>query len=183
MTPSKEKVKFSNRKITNGEFDLMKQIQKLLISLTLGLTIISLSHCFISESISTGVDSLSKSSDSLESLSKSIKSLSVSVSSIFSSSSGNDEEKEKAYLKDVRDLTAMHFENGFQEIEFKNDLSTLAFRNGLTNWKSLRVTYLGIGSGIKKAGIDEDKFQTFLQGLGTSKPEIVESIRKGFHQL
>ncbi|ABJ76757.1 hypothetical protein LEP1GSC016_1210 [Leptospira borgpetersenii serovar Hardjo-bovis str. Sponselee] len=183
MTPSKEKVKFSNRKITNGEFDLMKQIQKLLISLTLGLTIISLSHCFISESISTGVDSLSKSSDSLESLSKSIKSLSVSVSSIFSSSSGNDEEKEKAYLKDVRDLTAMHFENGFQEIEFKNDLSTLAFRNGLTNWKSLRVTYLGIGSGIKKAGINEDKFQTFLQGLGTSKPEIVESIRKGFHQL
>ncbi|AVQ13025.1 Uncharacterized protein XB16_2721 [Leptospira santarosai] len=162
---------------------MTKHIQKLLITLTLVFTAIGLNRCFISESISTGVDSLSKSSDSLESLSKSIKSLSVSVSSIFSSSSGDDEEKEKAYLKDVRNLTAMHFENGFQEIEFKNDLSTLALRNGLTNWKSLRVTYVGIGSGLRKAGIDEDKFQTFVQGLGTSKPEIVESVRKGFHQL
>ncbi|WP_000328836.1 putative lipoprotein, partial [Leptospira interrogans] len=87
------------------------------------------------------------------------------------------------YLKDVRDLTAMHVENGFQEIEFKNDLTTLALHNGLTNWKSLRVTYVGIGSGLKKAGVNEDKFQTFLSEIGTSNPEIVESIRKGFHQF
>ncbi|WP_036095351.1 putative lipoprotein [Leptospira weilii] len=161
----------------------MKRIQKLLIALILGLTIITLNDCLISDSVSKVIDSLSKSSDSLESLSKSIKSLSTSVSSIFSSSSDDDEKKEKAYLKDVRDLTAMHVENGFQEIEFKNDLSTLALQNGLTNWKSLRVTYLGIGSGLKKAGVNEDKFQNFLQGLGTSRPEVVDSIRKGFHQL
>ncbi|EMG21924.1 hypothetical protein LEP1GSC150_3135 [Leptospira interrogans serovar Copenhageni str. LT2050] len=167
----------------NKETRLMKRIQKLLIALTLGLTILSLNDCFISDSVSKAVDSLSKSSDSLESLSKSIKSLSTSVSSIFSSSSDDDEKKEKAYLKDVRDLTAMHVENGFQEIEFKNDLTTLALHNGLTNWKSLRVTYVGIGSGLKKAGVNEDKFQTFLSEIGTSNPEIVESIRKGFHQF
>ncbi|WP_016752559.1 putative lipoprotein [Leptospira kirschneri] len=161
----------------------MKRIQKLLIALILGLTIISFNDCFISDSVSRAVDSLSKSSDSLESLSKSIKSLSTSVSSIFSSSSDDDEKKEKAYLKDVRDLTAIHVENGFQEIEFKNDLTTLALHNGLTNWKSLRVTYLGIGSGLKKAGVNEDKFQTFLSQIGTSNPEIVKSIQKGFHQF
>ncbi|MBM9501614.1 putative lipoprotein [Leptospira sp. 201903071] len=161
----------------------MKRTQKQVLALVISLFIMSLNHCFISESISTGINSLSKSSDSLQSLSGSIKSISGSVSSIFSSSSGDDEKKEKAYLKDVRDLTAMHVENGFQEIEFKNDLSTLALQNGLTNWKALRVTYLGIGSGLKKAGVNEEKFQTFVQGLGTSKPEIVESIQKGFSQL
>ncbi|PJZ43401.1 putative lipoprotein [Leptospira kmetyi] len=161
----------------------MKRTQRLLTLLTIGLFIIGLNNCFIFESISTGLNSISKSSDSLESLSKSVKSISGSVSSIFSSSSDDDEKKEKAYLKDVRDLTAMHIENGFQEIEFKNDLSTLAMQNGLTNWKSLRVTYLGIGSGLKKAGVSEEKFQTFVSALGTSKPEVIESIRKGFHQL
>ncbi|AOP33390.1 hypothetical protein A0128_05745 [Leptospira tipperaryensis] len=161
----------------------MKRTQKQLMALVLGLFILSFNHCFISESISAGINSLSKSSDSLQSLSGSIKAISGSVSSIFSSSSSDDEKKEKAYLKDVRDLTAMHVENGFQEIEFKNDLTTLALQNGLTNWKSLRVTYLGIGSGLKKAGVSDERFQTFVQGLGTSKPEIVESIQKGFTQL
>ncbi|MBW0433828.1 putative lipoprotein [Leptospira yasudae] len=161
----------------------MKRTQKLLMTLTTGLFIIGLNHCFIFESISTGINSLSKSSDSLESLSKSVKSISGSISSILSSSSGDDEKKEKAYLKDVRDLTAMHVENGFQEIEFKNDLSTLALQNGLTNWKSLRVTYLGIGSGLKKAGVSEEKFSKFVSEMGSAKPEVVESIRKGYHQL
>lgn len=77
----------------------MKRIQKLLIALILGLTILSLNDCFISDSVSKAVDSLSKSSDSLESLSKSIKSLSTSVSSIFSSSSDDDEKKKRRISK------------------------------------------------------------------------------------
>ncbi|XDD49297.1 putative lipoprotein [Leptospira sp. WS92.C1] len=160
----------------------MKRTQKQILILITGLFILSLNHC-IFESISTGISGLSKSSDSLESLSGSIKGISKSVSSILSSSSSDDDKKENTYLKDVRDLTAMHVQNGFQEIEFKNDLSVLALQNGLTNWKSLKVTYVGIGSGLKKAGVSEDKFQTFVQGLGTSKPEVIQSIQKGFYQL
>ncbi|MDV6234590.1 putative lipoprotein [Leptospira ellisii] len=161
----------------------MQRIQKKILILLTGLVIVGLNHCFLFESISAGVNSLSKSSDSLESLSGSVKSISGSVSSLFSSSSSDDEKKERAYFKDVRDLTAMHMENGFQEIEFKNDLSTLALQNGITNWKAMRVTYLGIGSGLKKAGVDEVKFASFVKRLGGSGPEVIESIRKGFFQL
>ena len=128
------------------------------------------------DSISRSYDSISKSSDSLQSISKSVKSISTSVTSILSSSSGKNEEKKKESFKnDIRETTAMHLVAGLNSEEFEYDLARIAMNHGISNWKRESYTYLGIGEGMKKAGVKKSEISkmnlplavqnTLLQGF------------------
>lgn len=145
-------------------------------------------NCQVSESlssISTSVNGISTSSNSISKLSDSVQSISGSIQSISGSSSrssSGDKEKEKAYLMDVRDLTAIYSKNGFNQ-EFNSDLSTIAQKNGIINWKSDSTTYIGIGEGLKKANVSEYEFKTFLNQLDPQKNELQKLLAEGYKSL
>ncbi len=114
-----------------------------------------------SNAISTSVQSISTSLNSISSISSSLASISGS------SSSKKEKEKEALYQKDVKDLTSLLVKSN-QTFQFSEELQTLAFRHGFSDWRELESSFLGIGEGLKKGGISNSEFAHLLQGLSKS---------------
>ncbi|TGL64536.1 putative lipoprotein [Leptospira sarikeiensis] len=154
----------------------MKFFQKILGTSLVLLGVLVSQNCFL-DSIS---DSLSKSSNSLQSLSKGV----VSVVSSVSSSSKDEEAEKKAYRRDVENLTAIYLQTGStRSSEFISDLSELASKNGVVNWRSSESTYISIGRGLKKAGVGQEGFKSFASSFTNSKPQIAKALEAGYLSL
>ena len=133
----------------------------------LSLALMSFQACVIFETLSSASESSESASESLESVSKSVKSLASSINSSSESSSGDDEEKEAAqarYRQDVSELTALYASNAASG-DYLHDLQRVARTHGITHWEASRSTYVAIGSGLRKAGLDKSQINKTLQNI------------------
>jgi hypothetical protein len=125
-----------------------------------------------SNSISTSVQSISTSLNSISSISSSLGSISGS------SSSKKDKEKDALYKRDVRDLTFLIVQSN-QDSDFTYEIQTLAFRHGLSDWRNLESSFLGIGEGLKMAGVRESEFSSIAKGI-SKYPKHFQLLLSGY---
>ncbi len=124
-----------------------------------------------SQSISTSLNSISTSLNS-------ISSISSSLGSISKSSSSDKKEKEALFQKDVKDLTYLLLKSG-EESDLSAEIQNLAYKYGYFNWKNKESTFIGIGQGLKKAGISTKDFRIVTQGIAHRK-EYAILLEAGF---
>lgn len=137
-------------------------------SLSISLLILTffITGCSISHSISS-------SSDSSRSISRSSK-----------SSSGEEvsEETRKAYVSDVATYTEAVGESSITADDFMRGLSKIAKKHGISDWEGYKYTYIGIGKGLKAAGIEKDRIKElpYLNVLVSGNEKRLDYIKEGY---
>ena len=116
----------------------------------------------------------SKSSTSQAS-SESSSSVFSSVTSFSKSSSGPS-----AYVRDVRDQTAQWLLAGDDPATRERDLAKIAEKRGISDWEQDEQTYLGIGRGLKKAGVSGNRYESLVQELKGPNPDSAKWIQAGY---
>jgi hypothetical protein len=74
-------------------------------------------------------------------------------------------------------------QSGGSEVEFQRDLSGIAMKHGLTFWENEKSTYIGIGAGLKKAGLKSDEMKQFLYSFSARDRKVVRLIRTGYEKF
>ncbi|MDD1614413.1 MAG: putative lipoprotein, partial [Methylococcaceae bacterium] len=121
-------------------------------------------------------------SDSSKSSSESSKSISDSTSSIISSPSSISG-KSKKYQNEVADYTMAYVKSshpGADYNSFLKGLSDIAAKEGITNWDQDSLTYLGIGIGLKKAGVEGVPYETYKKNFARGDSKKMEEIQDGY---
>jgi hypothetical protein len=119
-------------------------------------------------------------SDSVESVSDSAESLSDSSGSTSKSSKSN---REKGYENEVSDYTMAYVKSSHTGADyngFLKGLSDIAGKKGIVNWDQEPKTYIAIGKGLKKAGIEGGAYETYKKNLANSDQKKMENIQKGY---
>ncbi|MGZ8097220.1 MAG: putative lipoprotein [Methylosarcina sp.] len=119
-------------------------------------------------------------SDSVESISDSVESLSDSAGSISKSSKSD---KEKKYEDEISDYTMAYVKSAGAKTDYNDylkGLSDIAAKRGIVNWDQESKTYIAIGKGLKKAGIDGITYETYKKNFGDSDQEKMQNIQKGY---
>ena len=112
------------------------------------------------------------------SLSKSVRSSSHSSDSSSSSSPGA---AERAYRDDVADYTRAFVKSHGTDLRgFQADLARLAQEHGITNWEENRATYVGIGQGLRSAGISDAGLLAYKRNLSGGDPDKAAAIQEGY---
>ena len=111
-------------------------------------------------------------------------SISDSISSPFessaSSSRSSSPERGESYQVDVRDYTVAYVRSGGDFTKFMDGLGGLAQKHGITNWEADSNTYIGIGRGLKKAGVTTVQLEVYKTNLSKGDPQKASDIQKGF---
>lgn len=120
------------------------------------------------------------------SISDSIAASSQSISDSLSSSSPKDSSpSEQAYREDVRDYTATAARSDRTGVDFQSGLAAVAERHGVTNWEADGATYVGIGEGLARAGVDRPGVERWSAELShdesTAQP-VGRLIRQGYDE-
>jgi hypothetical protein len=113
-------------------------------------------------------------------------SISTSVSSPFewssdssaSSSQSSSRNRAEDYRDDVADYTQAQVQSGGDFTTFTRGLSRIASKHGVSDWESDSNTYVGIGRGLKRAGLSQtqvDVWETNLSHGDTSKASAIQS--------
>jgi hypothetical protein len=119
-------------------------------------------------------------SDSVESLSDALYS---SSDSLGSSSDSSKSDREKKYENEVADYTTAYVKSSRTDGDYNSyqkGLSDIAAKKGINNWEQEPKTYIAIGKGLKKAGLDGAAFETYKKNLAGSDPEKMQNIQKGY---
>ncbi len=118
------------------------------------------------------------------SISYSLGKSSDSVGSISESSSPSDsaEIANQTYRSDLSNFTVVAVKSGESAEGFLRGLSHVAEEFGITDWERERVTYLGIGAGLRQAGVKEpDIIQLgFIKTLTAQEPQTMSAILEGY---
>jgi hypothetical protein len=116
------------------------------------------------------------------SFSDSSGSISDSTSSIISSPSSISD-KEKKYENEVSDYTMAYVKSTHADADysgFLKGLSDIAAKIGIVNWDQEPQTYIAIGKGLKKAGIEGIAYETYKKNFANSDEEKMQNIQKGY---
>ncbi len=117
-------------------------------------------------------------STSSASISDSITGSSESVSDSLSSSSPDGSSKsEQAYREDVRDYTASAARSGRGGADFQGGLARVAELHGVTNWEADTATFVGIGEGLRRAGVAPAALADWAGRVGPSSGSRVQAER------
>jgi hypothetical protein len=105
-----------------------------------------------------------------------------SVSSISDSSSPSDDDEKTAYSQDVRELTVAYLQSGEQPAEYMREIGHIAQEHGVTDWERQQTTFVAIGEGLKRAGIQEAELQNvgFLKAMLDGNPVTLQYVRQGY---
>jgi hypothetical protein len=117
-------------------------------------------------------------SSAMGSISTSLNSMSGSISGISSSSSGGASAASLQYKNDVGLLTVLHLRGRSSADGFKRDLSDVAARHGVADWESNAFTFLGVGQGLKRAGVSQSEFNEFLARVAA--PDAAGLVKRGY---
>jgi len=118
-----------------------------------------------------------------ESFSDSSKSISNSVSSPFKSSSDSSDDDEpapSAYLRDVEALSHAFAGTGGEPHGLLRELGRVALEHGISDWETLPATYLAIGAGLRRAGLDSEGARRLAGELFGAGTPAAESVVQGF---
>jgi hypothetical protein len=114
-------------------------------------------------------------------------SISKSISSSFESSSGSSAsssrssspERAAAYREDVRDYTQAYVKSGGDYATFSRGLGSIASKHGVSNWEADNDTYVGIGEGLKQAGVTQMQLEVWKTNLAAGDASKAAAIQKG----
>jgi hypothetical protein len=129
-----------------------------------GLSLLSLAGCSISDSVSASFDS------------------SASSVSSSGSSSGSSSADRESYRNDVRDYTDAYVKSGGQFESFTRGLTEIATKHGVSDWEADQDTFVGIGTGLKKAGVTPTQLEVWKTNLANGDATRAASIQKGYGQ-
>jgi hypothetical protein len=121
-------------------------------------------------------------SDSSGSISDSVESLSESSGSVSSSESSKSG-REKKYENEVSDYTAAYVKSSHTDADYAGylkGLSDIAAKRGIVNWDQDLKTYIAIGKGLKKSGIEGVAYETYKKNFANSDEEKRQNIQKGY---
>lgn len=115
-------------------------------------------------------------------------SISKSISSSFESSSGSSAsssrssspERAAAYREDVRDYTQAYVKSGGDYATFSRGLGSIASKHGVSNWEADNDTYVGIGEGLKQAGVTQMQLEVWKTNLAAGDASKAAAIQKGY---
>lgn len=117
---------------------------------------------------------------------KSSDSISTSLDSISSSStSGGDTAAAPAassYAEDVAAATVLHASSQKNSEQFLQTISNIARSHGIVDWEQEMGTYVAMGKGLKRAGVDEQQiaelpyFRTLVDSADYTR------LLQGYHQ-
>jgi hypothetical protein len=116
------------------------------------------------------------------SFSDSSGSLSDSTSSIVSSPSSVSD-KDKKYEEDVSEYTMAYVKSSHTDADYasyQKGLSDIAAKAGINNWDQEPKTYIAIGKGLKKAGLEGIAYETYKKNLANSDQKKMDNIQKGY---
>ena len=116
------------------------------------------------------------------SFSDSSGSISDSTSSIISSPSSISD-KDKKYENEVSDYTMAYVKSSTTGADYKSylkGLSAIAAKQGIVNWDQEPKTYIAIGKGLKRAGIEGIAYETYKKNFADSDLEKMQNIEKGY---
>jgi hypothetical protein len=116
------------------------------------------------------------------SFSDSSGSISDSTSSIISSPSSISD-KDKKYETEVSDYTMAYVKSSKPEADYSSyqkGLSDIAAKTGIVNWEQEPKTYVAIGKGLKKAGVQGVAYETYKKNFAHSDEEKMKNIQKGY---
>ncbi len=123
-------------------------------------------------------------SDSSRSISTSVESISDSVGSLSDSSTSSESStsnKEKKYENEVSDYTMAYVKSSHADYNaYLKGLSDIAAKAGIVNWDQEPKTYIAIGKGLKKAGIEGITYETYKKNFAGSDQEKMQNIQKGY---
>lgn len=116
-----------------------------------------------------------------ESVSKSVSSpFEWSSDSVASSSRSSSPNRGEEYRTDVRDYTQAYVKSGGDFDSFTRGLSEIASKHGVSNWESDDNTFVGIGQGLKKAGVTSTQFGVWKTNLSHGDPGKAAAMQKGY---
>lgn len=116
------------------------------------------------------------------SFSYSSKSISDSTSSIISSPSSISGESKK-YRNDIADYTVAYIKSSKTDTGYNSyfkGISEIAAKSGVANWDQDALTYIGIGLGLKRSGVDGVAYETYRKNFGNNDPTKMENIQNGY---
>src|SRR4029453_3842273 len=99
---------------------------------------------------------------------------SQSVSASSASSAGDRDED---YRRDVRDYTARHVRSGGGYDAFERSLDDIARRHGISDWENDPNTWVGVGQGLREAGVTGDTLDSYKTSLTSSDPGRMREIQ------
>ena len=127
-----------------------------------GTAVLLLVGCSISESVKSSFESSAASSGS------------------SSSSSGSSSADRASYRSDVRDYTSAYVKSGAPIDNFDHGLQNVAERHHVTNWENDQDTYVGIGEGLRAAGVTQDQYAVWQANLAAGDATKAASMQKGY---
>jgi len=114
-------------------------------------------------------------------------SISDSISSPFewssassASSSRSSSRSREDYQNDVAGYTQAQVQSGGDFDSFTRGLSRVAAQHGVSNWESDDDTYMGIGQGLKRAGLNEIQLDVWKTNLSKGDASKASAIQKGY---
>ena len=116
------------------------------------------------------------------SFSDSSGSISDSTSSIISSPSSISD-KDKKYQNEVSDYTMAYVKSsnaGADYSSFLKGLSDIAAKKGINNWDQEPKTFIAIGKGLKKAGLEGIAYETYKKNFAGSDEKKMQNIQEGY---
>lgn len=122
-------------------------------------------------------------SDSSRSISDSAGSISDSLGSISESSHSSNSSKSKKYENEVSDYTQAYVKSSHAEADYSSfvkGLGDIAAKRGVVNWDEDPKTYVAIGKGLKKAGIEGIAYETYKKNFANADQEHMNDIQKGY---
>lgn len=114
------------------------------------------------------------------SFSASSKSSSDIVSSPFTSSSDSSS-PENAYREEVADFTGSYLKSGGDMTKLDQQIGAIAEKRGISDWENNQATYIGIGKGMRAAGLSEAQFNGYKTNLAKN-PQQATWMQDGFGQ-
>lgn len=124
--------------------------------------------------------SFSTSSESSSDSSKSSIDIASSPKSLFGSSGSSSGDQKEKFQSEVAAYTNDFVTSTDGDLAvFRKQLSQLAEKHGVSNWQDDYNTFVGIGRGMKKAGLNKPQISAFTESLAGSDSMKRQAIEDG----
>ena len=112
------------------------------------------------------------------SISKSVESSSEIISSPIKSSSKSSS-PDDAYRDDVRDFTAAYLKSGGDASTLEEEVAEVAEKRGISDWEQSESTYVGMGAGLAKAGLNQAELDAYKRTIADDE-EQADWMQEGY---
>lgn len=132
--------------------------------------------CSVSYSLDKSSDSISASIDSLTSLS------SISRSSCGADGQSTLQGIESFYEEDVAAMTVVYVSADKGSVSFQRQVTAIARQHGISNWEQDGGTFVGLGRGLRRAGVPKEAIAVlpFLEGIVSNEqyPQVLAGYQR-----